>query len=289
MKTTCLSIWIFLFSFGFSSSRLFAQPVVIKSFGSDGALTWTNAAGTNAFTVQWASSLAGPWNSDWSSVASLITTGKQTTVSVPMFYRVADGFTNSAVQGPWMFVKGVNNYSYIFFDGAGTITEMAIFYPAIPVGNYSVQTNGVFTSAVLTTSQGAFSLTGQVVSAQSAIFAPPYNTVQLQKITNMATCQGTWNGTLTESNSGPQTSISFNVDALGRTGIVTGLVSYAYGRMLCDTSNRVSAFFHTGAPTTNPYNQVQLSGTLSNNAVNGLFYIDTAGSAANGSFTLQKQ
>src|SRR5947207_114142 len=89
MKTIRLLLVAFLC---LQAGRLLGQGLVIVSFQNNGALTWTNAVGTNAFAVEWASAVTGPWQEDWSALSSLITTGAQTTVSVPMFYRVSQGF-----------------------------------------------------------------------------------------------------------------------------------------------------------------------------------------------------
>ena len=66
----------------------FGQPV-ITSLSQNGELICNNLAPSSTATVAWASSLAGPWQTNWDSL-SAITVGSNGTiqVSVPMFYRV---------------------------------------------------------------------------------------------------------------------------------------------------------------------------------------------------------
>ena len=73
-----------------------AQLPVITSFSQNGVLVCSGLQTGTVATVQWASSLSGPWQSNWASLASVAVSNNGTiTVSVPMFYRVL-GRTNSA-------------------------------------------------------------------------------------------------------------------------------------------------------------------------------------------------
>lgn len=262
----------------------------ITSFPGNGQLTWTNSPGTNGFAVQWAPTVAGPWSSSWQSLDSLITTGTQTTVSVPMFYRVSQGFTPAALRGPWLLNKGTNDYAYAMFDGAGTVTEVAFFYPGIPCGYYSVQPTGTVAITFLTTHDGPRPVQGSFVSGQQIVLDPATDNFQMFQVLVPSKCQGHWTGALQATNgSSTLTAVSFDVDASGLISNFTGLPTFVVGRMLSDSANRTSAFFRNGAAETNPYNQVQVSGTLSGNTVSGVFYVDAGGNSPAGTLNLQRQ
>jgi formylglycine-generating enzyme required for sulfatase activity len=66
-----------------------AQTPVITSFSGNGVLVCSNLAPGSAATVQWASSLSGPWQNNWAGLAAVTAdTSGMIQVSVPMFYRV---------------------------------------------------------------------------------------------------------------------------------------------------------------------------------------------------------
>ena len=267
-----------------------SAQTTITSFNRNGQLTWTNAPGTNGFSVEWASTLTGPWSSSWQGLDSVVTTATQTTVSVPMFYRVRTGFATASLRGPWILANGTNNYSYALFDGAGTVTELGLFYPGSPCGTYTVQSNGAMTLSLFFLHDGSLTFQGTFASGQQIVINPVTNNIQMFQVSNSSACQGHWSGTLIETG-GTTTTVSFDVDATGLISNCTGLPAYVFGRMLSDPGNRVAAFFRNGASADNPYNQVQVSGTLSNNNMNGVFYLDL-GQAVNtiaGTATLQRQ
>jgi formylglycine-generating enzyme required for sulfatase activity len=66
-----------------------AQLPIITSFSQNGVLVCSNLAPASVASVQWASSLSGPWQSDWAGLTNL-TVGSNgiIQVSVPMFFRV---------------------------------------------------------------------------------------------------------------------------------------------------------------------------------------------------------
>ncbi len=75
-----------------------AQLPVISSFSQNGVLVCTNLQPGSVALVQWASSLSGPWNTNWAALTAVTAdTNGTITVSVPMFYRVL-GQTNSGGQ-----------------------------------------------------------------------------------------------------------------------------------------------------------------------------------------------
>ena len=66
-----------------------AQAPVISSFSQNGVLVCTNLQPGTVASVEWASSLSGPWQTNWAGLDA-VTVNSNTTisVSVPMFYRV---------------------------------------------------------------------------------------------------------------------------------------------------------------------------------------------------------
>jgi sulfatase modifying factor 1 len=66
-----------------------AQNPVITSFGQNGVRVCSNLYPGSVATVQWASSLAGPWYTNWSALnAVIVGSNGIIQASVPMFYRV---------------------------------------------------------------------------------------------------------------------------------------------------------------------------------------------------------
>jgi len=66
-----------------------AQAPVIASFGRNGELVCTNLQPGTVASVEWASSVLGPWTNSWADLAAVAAdTNGAIRVSVPMFYRV---------------------------------------------------------------------------------------------------------------------------------------------------------------------------------------------------------
>src|ERR1039458_8926274 len=65
------------------------QAIVINSFSQNGVLVCSGLQTGTWATVQWASSLSGPWQTNWAGLTGVAVSNNGTlTVSVPMFYRV---------------------------------------------------------------------------------------------------------------------------------------------------------------------------------------------------------
>jgi formylglycine-generating enzyme required for sulfatase activity len=65
------------------------QAIVINSFSQNGVLVCSGLQTGTVATVQWASSLSGPWQTNWAGLTGVAVSNNGTlTVSVPMFYRV---------------------------------------------------------------------------------------------------------------------------------------------------------------------------------------------------------
>jgi len=75
-----------------------AQALVITSCSGNGVLVCSNLAPGSVATVEWASSLSGPWQTNWVGLdAVTVASNGMIQVSVPMFYRVRGvAQTNSA-------------------------------------------------------------------------------------------------------------------------------------------------------------------------------------------------
>src|ERR1035437_5128494 len=66
-----------------------AQLPVISSFSQNGVLVCSNLSPGSVASVQWASSLAGPWQTNWAGLNAVTADSNGTiSVSVLMFYRV---------------------------------------------------------------------------------------------------------------------------------------------------------------------------------------------------------
>lgn len=66
-----------------------AQAPVIASFGENGQLGCTNLAASTMASVEWASQVTGPWQTNWAALSAIAASPSGTiSASVPMFYRV---------------------------------------------------------------------------------------------------------------------------------------------------------------------------------------------------------
>ena len=72
-----------------SSVTAFGQAPVISSFSQNGQLICTNLEHGSVATVEWASSVLGPWTNNWAALEAMpVGSNRMIQVSVPMFYRV---------------------------------------------------------------------------------------------------------------------------------------------------------------------------------------------------------
>jgi len=66
-----------------------AQAPIISSFSQNGLLVCANLQTGTVASVEWASSLSGPWQTNWAGLDTVtVNTNGTISVSVPMFYRV---------------------------------------------------------------------------------------------------------------------------------------------------------------------------------------------------------
>lgn len=82
-------IFLVLFNLAMTTWLLGQTTPVISSFSQNGSLVCTNLQPGSTATVEWASSLSGPWRNSWAGLDSvLVDSNGVIQVSVPMFYRV---------------------------------------------------------------------------------------------------------------------------------------------------------------------------------------------------------
>ena len=73
-----------------------AQAPIIASLSQNGRLVCSNLAPASVASIEWASSLSGPWHTNWSSLTEVpVASNGIISLSVPMFYRVRGFNTNN--------------------------------------------------------------------------------------------------------------------------------------------------------------------------------------------------
>ena len=89
-----------------------AQNPIITAFSQNGVLVCSNLNPGSAATVEWASSLSGPWFTNWSALRDITVSPNDTIqVGVPMFYRVMETANTFPTSGLVLFAK--------FSEGSG--------------------------------------------------------------------------------------------------------------------------------------------------------------------------
>jgi len=99
-----------------------APAPVITSFSGNGVLVCSNLAPGSVATVEWASSVTGPWTNNWAGLDAVTadSTG-MIQVSVPMFYRVRG--TNSLPSGMALIPAGSFTMGNCISSGEGDPDE----------------------------------------------------------------------------------------------------------------------------------------------------------------------
>ncbi len=257
-----------------------AQGPLITSFQGNGQLTWTNLVGTNGFTVQWAPAVTGPWSSNWHALDSIISTGAQTTVSVPMFYRTVQGFSLASMRGLWIGASPINGNVYFRAEDGGLLSEVGIFNLRTPNGYFNVTPSGTVTLTFLL-KDGPFTFSGQIGQPTNALGT-------LFRVHHAALCAGAWSGSLSQTNgvgSPVAYPISFEVDSYGWVTNFIGFSPIVTGRLYAVTNGPVAAFITTG--DSGAYNQIQISGTLTGNVITGAYEVDQSDIGGTVSMTRQ--
>jgi hypothetical protein len=258
-----------------------AQQPVITSFQGNGQLSWTNLTGTNGFAVQWAPAVTGPWSSNWDALDSLITSNAQTTVSVPMFYRVAQGFSLASMRGTWILAGTSRGNGYFIDQDDGISRECSFFIPRAPAGFFTVDVSGRVTNTFLFSGGGGITLPGTFASANLITLDPPYASAVLSRLDDASRCAGNWTGTLVSTNAtspddGSSYPVSFSADRRGLVTNFTGFPNPGIGRMFALSNGPAIAFFTPGNNTDVDYDQICISGTLNGNTFTGSYYNDSS-------------
>ena len=132
-----------------------AAQIVISSFSQNGVLVCTNLQTNTVTSVQWASSLSEPWQTNWATLSGVTVSNNGTiTVSVPMFYRVLGvAATNSPApagmalipagsftMGNYLFINTATNDPDIT-DANPTNVYVSAFYMDVNLVSYGQWTN----------------------------------------------------------------------------------------------------------------------------------------------------
>ena len=89
--------------------QMSSGQMVIDSFSENGTLTATGLEPGSTSTVEWASSLSGPWTNSWDSLREVVVDANgNISVSVPMHYRVV-GRPEQLVTFEWVSVGNPGN------------------------------------------------------------------------------------------------------------------------------------------------------------------------------------
>jgi len=122
-----------------------AAAPVITSFSGNGVLVASNLVPGTVATVEWASSLSGPWTNTWAGLdAVTVDSNGMISVSVPMFYRVRGmaQVTNPAPAGMVLipagsFTMGNSIGDSDILDANPTDITVSAFYMDTNLMNYS--------------------------------------------------------------------------------------------------------------------------------------------------------
>ena len=146
MKITNVLTFAALAAIGLTLTPLPAvgQNPVIASLGHNGQLVCTDLQPGSTASVEWASSLLGPWTNNWSGLESVtVSSNGVVQVSVPMFYRVRG--TPPPPLGRATFTKWVT----AFPNQPGLIANMAgVVGGDVGTGTYSGEVLKMSTDAV---------------------------------------------------------------------------------------------------------------------------------------------
>jgi hypothetical protein len=259
---------------------LFAQSPLLTSFQPSGTVTWTNHPGTNAFVVQWAPSASGPWSTNWHALDSIITTARQTLVSVPVFYRLAQAFTPATLRGPWIIQYAEEGNIFFIAAEDGAISESGIFVTRAPSGYFTVTPQGLVTIKLITPEEVVVVVCNFATPNRLAVH-PPYEAAVIQRVEDPSLCAGRWSGNLTQPTmAGPPlvTNIVLDVNHSGLVTNMTGIAGNNIGRMFSLPDGAVGGFLYTGTDpdTTSPYRQIRISATLAGNTISGAYKTESS-------------
>jgi formylglycine-generating enzyme required for sulfatase activity len=110
--------------------RAAAEPPAITSFSQKGDLVCSNLSPGSQASVQWASSLSGPWQTNWAGLGAVTADSNgMISVSVPMFYRVL-GQTNPAIANGMALIPAGEFTMGDTLDGESDAIPMDVYVSA---------------------------------------------------------------------------------------------------------------------------------------------------------------
>ena len=65
-----------------------ANDFSITAFSGNGSISWADTNTNGHYSIEWASTVGGPWRSDWFDLTQIPATGGGITAQIPMFFRV---------------------------------------------------------------------------------------------------------------------------------------------------------------------------------------------------------
>ncbi len=260
------------------SSR--AQSPLITSFQPNGVMTWTNQPGTNAFVVQWAPEAGGPWSVNWHALDAIVTTARQTSVSLPVFFRIAQAYTPAVVRGVWIIQYPEEGNIFFIGQEDGAISESGMFIRRAPSGYFTITPQGRLTLKFLTYDE-IITVVCDFVNLNRLTVHPPYEAAVIRRVEDPSLCAGRWSGNLTQPTMvGPPlvTNIVMDVNPSGLVTNLTGIAGNNIGRMFALPDGAVGGFLYTGTDpdTTSPYRQIRISATLAGNVISGGYVTDSS-------------
>lgn len=263
-----------------NSAGQFVQTITSATNVETDTLTLTSATATTLNGIQtWKNS--SDTNTGSGTLVLTEVTGGGSAAPPP-----APSYSNASLGGVWLLLDAggasASNNVYFVGDGAGGISGSGMFNPATPAGSYAVQSNGSYVLNLIGINDGTIPFTGALTSPARGLISWAGGSGTIAKVTDIAACQGTWSGTVTETTAH---AISLTVDTTGAITSSTGFTGPVYGNMFCESGN-VVAFFTTGA--TDAFNQVNITATLSGITIAGSVFNDGPSSAAVATVTLTR-
>ena len=175
-------------------------------------------------------------------------------------------YSNASFNGPWILHS--NDYSYIIFDGNGTVNALGISKDSVfPVGTYNVLANGSFTATVNLTN-GANSVTGNLITDSTATFMiNGQGSFTEFRVDNPGALADTLTGTIYDSTSLVAKNIKVTVNSSGAAAFAGGDLSGLTGKIFAQADTFAGYF--TSTDTGCIWKRIQIEGTYLANTLQG--------------------
>lgn len=200
-------------------------------------------------------------------------------ISVPCLFAQ---YSDSTLNGPWFGHRVVldtfaaDNMGYIVFDGKGVVTDMSDFHMGCSgfIGNYSVESNDSFSLNLYASDCNSLSLTGQLLSNNSATFMS--GTRIFWKVPNPAALTDSLIGVLNSPVCG-QKNIALCLDSEGVVTSGTGLEGIS-GRVYADSGLFMGHFKSIDttkcSDSSLDWYEFSIAGKFSNDSLKGILYFN---------------